>query len=493
MNGSSLPEKFKAAWRFLTSDVWDIEPSSLTAMRGFLVKSVRVVHLVFKGFQEDECPLHASALTFNTLMALVPVLAISLALARGLGDAETVKVKIRAGVREWTSTFQQQAAARHETNTLAVTGSVPTGSTAGVPSTDAFDDTRLGEEIDAMVGEVLEKVENISFAALGGVGLVLLIWMVIGVLGKVEASFNRVWGVTVGRSAWRCFTDYLSVLLVVPILIVAASSLPLADFATRFLPGEQAQMVRSVLGSGWLKHLTVGVMSVLTFSFVLMFMPNTRVKVGPGVAGGAVSAALFLGWLWICASFQVWVANYGRIYGSFATVPILLAWIYVSWEIVLFGAEVAFALQNCTTYRMEQGARKASMESRVTLALALAAQVARGMLQKERMPFSAAVFAAQKRVPVRFLKDVIADLCHAGILGQLSDEPDHYVLLRAPESLRVKEVMDTMIRSGMAPESLGLGRIDAQVAAVTERIDRGAEQTLSRMTVRDLVEERSSR
>lgn len=478
----TLSEGLSRAWRFIAVDVWDIELTSLSALPRAGVKFIRVVNLVFKGFKEDECPLHASALTFSTLMSIVPILALSLALARGLGDTETAKNRIRESISSWTQTFRSQQTEVaddfvHENDANRPETSIPVVLDAP---------TDLAVEIDGLVERAFEKVENISFAALSGVGLVILLWMVIEVLGRVEASFNRVWGVHVGRSFWRRFTDYLSVLFILPFLIVAASSIPVVDFATRFLDEAAAERVRAILGSGLLRNLAVVVMTTLCFGFLISFMPNTKVKMGSGLMGGLAAALLFIGWMHVCATLQVGAARAGRIYGSFAIVPILLAWVHVSWQIVLFGAEVAFAVQNCTTYRMEWGAAGASSVSRMTLALGVVIEAGRGMLGRSE-GFDISEYARRNRVSVRLLHDVVDELVATGYLAELSDRTGHYVLLRAPAALKAVEVINAMMHSGVEPDALGLTGVNPRIDEIVGRAFSGADSPVEDATIKDLA------
>ena len=491
MNLKQMTSRMRRTGAFLAQDIWDIELTSLSALRRLGVQAIRVVQLVFKGFREDECPLHASALTFSTLMSIVPILALSLALARGLGDAETARNKIRDAVAEWTQTFSsaESTAPKSPVGEVDKQGPDATDSIGEGPAPDAgmARGSALADEINGIVEEGFERIENISFRALGGVGLVLLLWMVIRVLGRVEGSFNRVWGVTEGRSLWRKFTDYLSVLFILPVLVIAASSFPVANFATRFLHAGTADFVHAVLESALLKGVTVWLMSTLCFAFIIMFLPNTRVRIRPGLVGGLVTALLFLLWLRTCAALQVGVAKWGKIYGSFAVVPIMLFWVYVSWQIIFFGAEVAFAVQNCSTYRMEQGARMANVQAKILLSLALAESAARGMLEEGGKPLNMAEFARQRRVPVRFLNDVVSELVRAGVLAELSERQGAYVFLKSPEHLRVGEIVSTVMRSGVGPEDLGLTDVTERVREVAARASGGMDASIAQVTVKDLL------
>lgn len=481
-----IGKKIKRAQRFAQSDVWDIELSSLSSIRRSGVKLVRVFHLVFRGFLEDECPLHAAALTFSTIMAIVPIMALSLALARGFGNADAAKAKIRDAVSDWTSTFKEAPAFidGSATNTVANVHmiSLDENGKAAVPGHSS----QLAEEIDGLLDEAFDKVENISFTALGGVGLVLLLWMVVMVLGRVESSFNRVWGVKSGRPMWRKFTDYLSAVLILPFLLVLATSLPVVDFATRFLDDSAANVVRAFLGSGFLKDLMVIFMSSLTFTFIIMFMPNTKVKAYAGLTGGVVASVLFLVWLSVCAALQIGVARYGKIYGSFAVFPILLAWVFVSWEIVLFAAEVAFAVQNASTYRMEQGVERASLESKVTLALSVVVAAGRAMLG-DGGRFEVAAYAREHLVPVRFLNAIVNELVDIGLMGELSEQPGAFVLMKSPGSIRVGEVVDDVLRHGVQPADLGLRSVDHVVRDAVERAHRGMGECLDNLTIEMLI------
>ena len=478
-----LGSKLARAWRFATEDVWDVEISSLSALRGIWVRTVRVITLVFRGFKEDECSMHAASLTFSSLMAIVPVLALCLSMARGFGDADTAKNWIQGRVSDWTQTFKVERPPPEETTPAESPGGDHTMNEA---EADEFVQSELALRINSLVEQGFEKVENINFAKLGTAGLIILIWMVIAVLGRVERSFNRVWGVTVGRSIWRRFTDYLSVLLILPVLIAAAASMPVMDMLTRFLDDQTAAVIQQIVNSGFFRNLTVVGMTSLAFAFLIMFMPNTPVKFRAGIAGGFVAALLFLLWLSLCAMIQVGAARYGKIYGSFAVVPILLAWVYMSWQIVLFGAEVAFAVQNCATFRMEQSAREANLQARMTLALAVIVEAARSMVSTAPQ-FQVSSYVKENRVPVRFLNAIIDELVQAGYLAAISEKQGTYALLKSPASLQVSEVADVVMHSGATPGDLGLASIDAKIAQAVERATGGVDTSLEGITVEALL------
>ncbi len=482
-------KRFFARCRSLSlQDIWDVELTSLSRLRRWAIHWLRVIYLVFRGFVDDECPLHAAALTFTSIMAIVPVLALSLALARGFGNSDIAKEKIRDSISDWTSNFRASQVTNVVSTHDVIVG-VDTGVVAAVSGSVTNQPAVSGDlaaDIEYLVEEAFAKVENISFTALGAIGLTMLLYMVVMVLGRVESSFNRVWGVRAGRPLWRKVTDYLSVVLILPFLMVLASSMPVADFVTRFLDDSHAGVVRALLNTGLLKGVTVLLTTSLTFTFVLMFMPNTKVQFRAGFVGGLVVAILFILWLKACAALQVGVAKYGKIYGSFAVFPIVLLWIQVSWEIVLFGAEFAFAVQNAATYRMEQGVERASVQARVLLGLSVVTDAARTMVS-DQGHFDVRRYAGKHRVPVRLLNSVIAQLTEMGLLGELSDAPGSFALLRAPEALKARDVVVGMLEFGVKPNQLGLRQMDDVVHDVVAKMSIGIKGELAEVTVMDMV------
>lgn len=462
----------------MTDDIWDIEPDSLSRFRRIGVKVARVVHMVLRGFKEDECPIHASALTFSTLMAIVPILALSLALARGFGDTNIARDKVKGVVQEFTSRIRASDSQTNYINGADIL--------FGASHTNQYEETmsgsQLAEEIEAIVDKGFDNAESISFAAIGGLGLVVLVWMVVNVLSRVEASFNKVWGVSSGRSLLRKFSDYLSVVFILPFLILLASSLPVVDFATRFVDAETAAMIEAFIGSAFLKNVTVIVLTSLAFTFLIMFMPNTKVKLGAGLAGGLIAGILFVVWLWVCTGLQVGAVRSGKIYGSFAIVPILLAWVFVSWEIVLLGAESAFALQNYNTYKKEQRAKYASFNARLVLSLCVMAEAA-GKMMKGGGCLDVTEFAAGNGIPVRFLNGVVDELVRQSYLAELADKRGCFVLLRSPTEIKVQEIADTFVYFGEAPARLGIPESNKKFAVFHDLADKAVKRSVGDMAL----------
>ncbi len=469
-------------WHFLTEDIWDIEPDSLPSLKRIGIKIARIVTMILKGFKSDECPLHASSLTFSTLMAIVPILALSLAIARGFGDTETARMRAKEVVGNFTQRIRQNDSA-----TNVVHGSkVLFGVSQTNQTNESMSGSQLAEEIERMVDKGFDSAENIKFNAIGGLGLIILMWMVIDVLSRVEASFNKVWGVTNGRPMLRKFTDYLAAVFILPFLILMISSFPVMDLITKVLPADAAMQIRVALGSPFLKNLTSIVLTSLAFTFLLMFMPNTKVRLRAGLAGGFTAGMLFVIWLWVCAALQVGAVRSGKIYGSFAIVPIMLAWVFVSWEIILLGAESAFAVQNFGTYRKEQRARNASFNSRLVLALCVVTEAAERML-KGKGSLDVSDFAVSNGIPVRFLNDVVSELVRQNYLAELASDRGSFALLQAPSEIKVQDVADAFVYYGEEPAKLGIPESNDKFAVFHKLAEKAVKRSAGDMVLSQVV------
>ncbi|MGI6495032.1 MAG: YihY/virulence factor BrkB family protein [Kiritimatiellia bacterium] len=451
----------------LRDRLWAIECDELPWWLRQLVKLARIVCLVINGFLQDECAVRASGLAYYTMISLVPVLVIALALARLFGGESIARDAILRQIDLWAA----------QSTTTATSPE----------STAAF--LSLVERIKTILDTIFVRIGEIRFGTLGGIGLVLLLWSAVEMMARVEASFNHIWGVS-GRTLWRRFADYLTVMLIVPFLLLAATTLPMVEWISTSPFFASAWSLTAFNFSIHLPELgTVVSILMLTvlFTFILIFMPNTRVRLIPGITGGLVTAIVLMAWLHLCAALQIGVAKYGRLYGGFAAAPILLAWIYVSWEIVLLGEEVAFAVQNVRTYGLEDGGRHASARARAALALEIATAMAHAF-SGGVLPFDPEEFAARRRISIRYLNEVVDALVRAGIAAELAGgRQRRHVLLRSPERVTVQEVLSAVIDQGISHEKVGLHSLAPGVEKWIQQFLSDADAHLS-ATLADLLE-----
>ncbi len=435
----TMTQWFTKARQFLLHDVWDIDLASLSAERSFVVRVVRVAQMIVRGFREDDLFVHASALTFVTLTSLVPILAVAFAVLKGFG-------------------FGQDQI----NNLLDWKDSMP-------------------EEFQSFIDTILNIVNTTNFSALGWIGLGFFIFTAAMVLGSVEASFNRIWGVSKPRTYLRQIANYVSVLVLVPVLVGVASTVEASlRGGESFLPESFGWLLRNLL------RLTSLFTAWLGFILLFSFVPNTRVRFMPAFISAFFSALLFLGWQKVYMGLQVGVARYNAIYGTFASVPIFLGWLYISWVLILLGAEFAFALQNSATYQMESSADSASSKSRILLSLGIL-RAAAASLVEDRPRFDISMYAHEKRVPFRLVNSMVRMLVRAGWLAETAGPNGGYVLLKAPDALKVRDVVDCVLQEGAPPEKLGLLHLEPIVGELMGAMDRGLSASLETLTLRDLL------
>jgi len=204
------------------------------------------------------------------------------------------------------------------------------------------------------------------------------------------------------------------------------------------------------------------------FAFLLGFMPNERVRFKPAIVGGFVTMLLFVAWLKLCAMLQVGIARSSMVYGGFALLPILLLWMYTSWQIVLIGAEIAFAAQNRDTYVLEQYAAEANLRTRIVLACALCAEAAKRAVERDAGPFAAEEFAREHGIPHRLVREVLDRLERNGVFAQVAGREERYVLCRYGTGMTAAEIINLFLDEGEAPEALGINNLGQEGQGVDQ-------------------------
>ncbi|HMO49634.1 MAG TPA: YhjD/YihY/BrkB family envelope integrity protein [Kiritimatiellia bacterium] len=429
------------ARQFLVHDVWSADIASLTGIKALVKRLLRIGELVVRGFRDDNLTVQASALTFTSLISLVPLLAIALSLLKGLGAGDEFITRIRDNMEEMPVEFQ------------------------------------------AFIEQMLDIVNRTNFWALGWVAVVVLFLTVVQVLSSIEASFNQVWGIKSSRAFWRRFVNYISLVVVVPVLILVAFAVnaSLSSDAVIARLGEWAAAYRALLQA--LPFLT----TTAALFFLFIFVPNTAIHARPALVSAVVTALLWLGWQNVYVSLQIGVAKNNAIYGTFASVPIFLAWLYVSWVIVLLGAELCFALQNHATYDLERMAGRASARARIMLAFSIVLQAGQAFLRGHAL-FDAAAFAGVHRIPVRLINEIIRLLVRGGLLVEAAGHEACYVLRRPLEDITLKQIVDLVTEDGSGPDRFGFGGDASAVFAAMDCLDRGLDGELAGTTLRQLLE-----
>jgi membrane protein len=399
---AKLKERIEQARRFINSGVWELEPESLTRARRAGLRTLRVIMLVIRGFKEDQCPVHAAALTFISVMSLVPFLVILFAVAKGLGFEKASELLLQK--------------------------------TASMPA-----------DFQQAIIKILATVESASARAMGSIGIILFLWVAIKMLSSVEDTFNLVWGVKTPRTLLDKIRNYIVVIFAVPILLL------IANVAVPVLVGFADKLSWA---SPVLSLVPVLIMS-LAFTMMYLFLPNTKVQFSAAFCGAFVSALLAVLFQFAMIGVGFGVSKYNNTYGALAAIPIFLFWMQTSWMILLMGAEVAFSVQNAGTYARERLAVNPSARSRLCLAFALMKKITVAF-EKDQGPFLVLDWAINQRIPVRLVRDVIHILSTNGLITEAVESPGGYTLLRDPSHISARIITDAILNEGADPAELGL-------------------------------------
>ena len=275
-----MKKKITDIWKFITYDIWRITEDEVTRTKFSLYNIIKTIYLCINRFTKDRMANKASALTYSTLLAIVPILAILFAVARGFGFDNLMEHQFRSGFG----------------------GNIETT-----------------EAILSFVNSYLSQTKGGIFI---GVGLVMLLWTVINLVSNIEITFNRIWEVKKARSMYRKITDYFSMFLLMPILIVVSGGLSL------FVSTVLKQMDDFVLLAPVMKFMIRLIPFVLTwlmFTGLYIFMPNTKVKFKHALIAGILAGSAYQAFQFLYINSQLWVSKYNAIYGSFAALPLLIA------------------------------------------------------------------------------------------------------------------------------------------------------------------------
>lgn len=412
----------------------------------FGMRVLRMLWLAFRGFLRDDGFHHASALAFDTVLALVPLIVIVVSILRGLGAYEAfVTTTIEPFIE---TTFTQTP---EDMVTLR----------------------------EAFV-QILELGEQADVRALGAIGVVVLLYLVVILLTTVESTLNRIWGARRPRSLMRRAADYAAILFVLPIglLLATAAGSGLGDMTWL---GSARFAVREVVAIG-----AAGI--VLTFLYIVM--PNTRTRFKSALLGGMVAGALWHLGLVVYAFFQIGVARYNLLYSGFATLPLFLVWIFVSWLVVLGGAELAAAHQDERAFRWRVRVGDASPRTRHRLGVRFSAEITRAFFRGEAPP-DLIELAERAGVPTRLAEEVLDDLASHGIFFRaLRDGIPTYVLAREPRSVRLSTVLASLDEVA-DPRELGPRRDDDEarrLASLVGNLESANATNPANLTLRQVVE-----
>ncbi len=396
MSPAKLKRKSQDVKRHFSQSIWMRNASDTPIYVRIWRSSCRLLYLIGFGFMKDQCLIRGAALTFTTILSIVPFLAVAFSISKGFGLQNSDKM------REWVLHL-----------------------TTGRPE---------------VADKIIEYIDNTNVQALGWVGVATLLFTVLSLVGTIEKAFNVIWGVQKGRTAWRRIADFFPVILFGPLILFVASS-----FNVSLQKQEIVATVLSVEAIGYLEAMFLKAapyaLIIMAFSMMYAFIPYIRVHFGSALIGGTIGGILWQMAQWAYIHWQIGAAKYNAIYGSFAQLPVLLIWIYISWVIVLFGAEVSYAWQNLNSFVKQRYFGEATPFERQKIAVLMMIILAKRFHEAKPLP-SVEEISDGLMAPISLVSDLFGLLQKAGytVLTE-SNECEVYAPARALDEVRILDII----------------------------------------------------
>jgi membrane protein len=408
---------------FITYEIWHKTERDFSGKRWWAVKQLRVILFTARGFGRHDTAIRSAALSFFTIMSLVPILALVFVIFRGFGMDSMLIEKLYELLPQYT------------------------------------------EIVDLLVG----FINNLLVRTKGGVMAVsaffVLIWAVIQVFGNVEGAFNKIWEVKRSRAFSRRFSTYMALVILVPILMISANSLYVG------IRGSVENITGNLVAEILFGVASVAIM-ILMFSIVYFVLPNTTVKFQNALKAGIVAGIGFsifqVGYVYIQGN----LSSYNAIYGTFAAIPLFLVWMQTSWQILLFGGELSFAMQNIHDFESEQQAEEVSHDNRCKIMIGAMVVVIHNYM--EGVTSTSEHIARETGAPVRTVREVVRKLEEDGMLlfveNDAADKTETMVPARDPGSIRFFDVINAVSGHGDTMLSVGDTPLMKRVDEIYEKV-----------------------
>ncbi len=397
---------------FFKTGIWEIQLKNLSPIEAFSIKYLRIILLASRGFMRDNCQKTASVLTYYSLLNVVPVVAVAFAMAKGFGLEKLIEKQIleMAEKANWQADITNQII--------------------------SFSHNLLNQAKGGLIA---------------GVGIVLLLWTVISIMGKIEESLNEIWEIKKARTLIRKFSDYMAMMVLGPVLLIISSG------ATILVASQVKVIVDKIAVLGVFSKVIFLLLNLLPyasiwvlFTMLYLIMPNTKIPMRSAILGGVAAGTIAQIVQWIYIKFQIGVASYGAIYGSFAALPLFLGMLQMSWMIVLFGAEIANANEHYETYGFHPDYSRMSVSSKKILMLRIFHLLTKKFSLGEK-PLSAHQIAHALEIPARLVRQFLHELSEVGLVvetakgikGEVAFQPG-----RTIENITVKFALDEYEKYG---------------------------------------------
>ncbi len=397
----------KWEWQnYLKKEIWRVNLDTLPKWKARKIRFLRILILIGQGFTKSQIQQGASSLTYYTLIGIVPVVALLIGLARVF--------ELEHALKTWLLT--------------------------------QFADQK--DIINKLFDFAKTSLETAHQGIIAGIGILVLLWAGIKIFLYIEKVLNTIWEVKQGRSLARRFTDYLSMLVLCPLIVLLSSGI------TVYL----SAALTALTSIGFFGHIQAYILPILNLipifliclllTFLYIFMPNTRVRFLPALMAGTIAGIIYEIVQWLYLYFQVGVSSYNAIYGTFAALPLFLIWVHLSWVIVLMGAKISFAIQNVNAFDFLSEDVHLSHRLRVILSLRITHLCIKNFCHDSPPP-SAIEISNQLSIPLPLTGHLLFKLLSAGVLSEVKRDKDQdpgFLPSRSVDQLTIKRVID-MINS----------------------------------------------
>lgn len=376
-----------------------------------LARPAKLVLYLIRGLMQHGTMVRSAALTYYTLVSIVPVVALVFAIVKGFGLADGL-------VQNLYSIFPQ-----------------------------------IPDIVDYVVEFAQKTLARTQGGWVAAFSLAALFWSVVSVFSSIEDAFNNIWEVSSNRSLIRKYSDYIAIIVIAPLMWVVASST--SNYLHSWLNVGDTFWVR------FFSKIISMAMAWVMFSIIYIVLPNTKVRYPSAIKSGIIAGTVFIVFQWLYVSLQVWMTSYNAIYGSFAALPLFLIWVQASWSILLLGAELSFTFQNEKRFDEERETMMISYDSRRKVMIAIMVVVARAF-REGKGAIDADQIRNELNLPARIMSNALHTLVSSSMLNQVHRPEQEYDVAYAPardiNSLRVYDILQAVDNYGYGEQNLDLSQ-----------------------------------
>ncbi len=421
--------------------------SEISKWKVFLFRQLRIIVLAAKGFANDQVQLRASALTFYSLLSVIPFAAIAFAIAKGFGLDQNLQQLI-------------------------------------------YDNFKTHQEVlDWLLKNARNAIEATKGGYIAGVGMVILFWSVMSLLNHIESSFNHIWQIKSSRPWYRKFTDYLTIMLIAPVFIILSGSITVfisTTFSEYLLKAPILDIFKPIIS--FLLQFAPYLLSWIALTVLFIIMPNAKVKFVPALISGIVAGSILQVIQWLYIDLQFGITKLSAIYGSFAAIPLFIVWLQSSWIVVLLGAELSFANQNVSRYEFESEALMIGNHQKRLLSLMILNLIVRNFSMGEK-PIGSETIGANLKIPVRLVREILQEMTDANLVSIIHENEQKQRLYQPSldiNKMTISFVFNRLDKKGNEHLLVSKNKDYEKVASILDKFDKMIAKSDSNILIKNL-------